>query len=60
METLFWIGPYKDFKLELSKIPGLLLNECNDQLCTQYRFKLYDETVMLSYSSFYIFNIYVY
>jgi hypothetical protein len=44
-ETIFWIGPYKDFNLGLMKMPELLISECNDQPCLQYKFKQYDETV---------------
>jgi len=46
METIFWIGPYEDFNVEIRKIPGLLYNNCNDQPCSQYDFKLYDKTVI--------------
>lgn len=54
METIFWIGPYKDYNLGLIKIPGLLLSEYTDQPCLQYKFKLYNETVIMLYLSVYI------
>ncbi|XP_026804027.1 uncharacterized protein LOC113547748 [Rhopalosiphum maidis] len=43
METIFWIGPYEDFNVGLRQIPGLLYNNCNEQLCSQYSYKLYDK-----------------
>ncbi|XP_022180837.1 uncharacterized protein LOC111041011 isoform X1 [Myzus persicae] len=49
METIFWIGPYEDFNVGIRKIPGLLYNNCNDQPCSQYNFKLYDKTVIFNY-----------
>lgn len=49
VETVFWIGPYEDFNVGIRKIPGLLYNNCNDQLCSQYHFKLYEKTVIFNY-----------
>lgn len=39
------------------EMPGLLLNECNGQPCSQYKFKLYDERVILLYLSVYIIHL---
>jgi hypothetical protein len=49
METIFWIGPYKDFNVGLRQIPGLLYNNCNEQPCSQYSYKLFDKTVIFNY-----------
>ncbi|XP_025206178.1 uncharacterized protein LOC112602358 [Melanaphis sacchari] len=46
METIFWIGPYEDFKVGLRQIPGLLYNNCSDQPCSQYNYKLYEKTFL--------------
>jgi len=58
METLFWIGPYEDFNVGLRQIPGFLYNNCDDQPCSQYNYKLYDKTVILNYLL--MSNIYMY
>lgn len=57
IDTLFWIGLYKDFNSALRNIPGLLFNTCNDNNpCLNYKFKLYDKIVIFnSYITIYIF-----
>lgn len=59
IDTLFWIGLYKDFNSALRNIPGLLFNTCNDNNpCLNYKFKLYDKIVIFnSYITIYIFVI---
>lgn len=50
MDTIFWIRPYMNFDMKLlSEIPGLQLDNCNDQLCLQYTLKPYDKTVILNF-----------
>lgn len=54
IESIFWVGPYFDIHSRLSKVPGLIMNNSNDNPCIQYEHQpQYNKSVTLFFRIFY-------
>lgn len=55
MESMFWIGPYKDFISGSIKIPALqIANHKDDKPFLQYKCNIYKKSVISFYKCIYI------
>lgn len=48
IESIFWVGPNLDMNSKLSKVPGLTINNGNDNHCLQYEYQSqYNKSVII-------------
>lgn len=59
METIFWVGPYKDFISGSIKIPALQITKHKDKPFFQYKCNIYKKSVIIFYYGF-TFCLYIF